>query len=165
VDTVRIRPARSEEHAAVGELTVASYLADGIEPGEYAKELRDAPGRAESGLLLVAEDVHTGELTGTASLFTWEAPPRWSEGASEGEAALRMLAVAPHARRRGIGRALTLECIRRASEVGCHRLRLLSADSMTAAHALYEQLGFVRVPAQDRSPGPGVRLFAYELAL
>lgn len=165
MDAVRIRPARPEEHTAVGELTVASYLADGIEPGEYVKELRDAPGRAESGLLLVAEDVHTGELAGTASLFTWEAPLRWSEGAAEGEATLRMLAVAPYARRRGIGRALTLECVRRASEVGCHHLRLLSADSMKAAHALYEQLGFVRAPVQDRSPGPGVHLLAYELSL
>ena len=121
--------------------------------------------RAQAGHLLVAEDVHTGELLGTASLFTWEATPRWSEGASEGECALRMLAVAATARRRGIGRALTLECVGGASEMGCHRLRLLSAESMTAAHALYEQLGFRRVPSLDKSPGPGVYLLAYELTL
>jgi hypothetical protein len=34
---------------------------------------------------------------------------------------------------------------------------------MTAAHRLYESLGFVRDPARDWAPVPGVDLLAYRL--
>ena len=161
----QIRLARPEEYGTIGELTVGAYLADGPVSEGYVDELKDAASRALVGELLVAEDLGTGELLGTASLFTWRAAPRWSEGATDGEAVLRMLAVAPLARRRGVGRALTLECIRRASELGCDRLNLLSATTMQAAHALYRQLGFTRNPDADRSPIPGVHLLAFYLLL
>jgi hypothetical protein len=36
---------------------------------------------------------------------------------------------------------------------------------MTAAHRLYERLGFARAPARDWSPVPEVQLRVYELAL
>jgi hypothetical protein len=36
---------------------------------------------------------------------------------------------------------------------------------MTAAHRLYERLGFMRAPERDWKPVPEVRLISYELAL
>jgi ribosomal protein S18 acetylase RimI-like enzyme len=162
VGDVEIGLARAEEFERVGELTANAYVADGLAGGAYVSELRDASARAEAGLLVVARDRPTGELVGTASLFTWRAPARWSQGSQPGEAVLRMLAVAPHARRRGVGRLLTLDCLRRSEDLACQRLVLVSATAMTAAHALYEQLGFTRDPARDRSPQTGAMLLAYQ---
>lgn len=160
-----IREARPSEHAAVGELTVAAYLADGLVGDDYLAVLRDASSRAALGLLLVAADVTTQELLGTASLFTTRAGPRWAEGASAGDAVLRMLAVSPWARRLGVARALTLECVRRAREMGLERLLLSTAPAMRAAQGLYGQLGFRRDPGADWEPVPGVTLLAYWLPL
>jgi hypothetical protein len=36
---------------------------------------------------------------------------------------------------------------------------------MTVAHRLYEDVGFVRVPERDWSPGSGVELLGFRLAL
>ena len=47
------------------------------------------------------------------------------------------------ARRRGVGRALMEEAVRRAREAGCHRIQLLSNHRRTEAHAFYRALGFV----------------------
>ncbi len=161
-DDVMVGLARDDEIESVGELTVDAYVADGLASGAYLSELRDASARAEEGLLVVARDRRSGDLLGTASLFTWRAPARWSEGAQPGEAVLRMLAVAPSARRRGVGRRLTLDCLRRSGDVGCRRLVLVSATPMTAAHALYEQLGFTRDPVRDRTLASGGVLIAYQ---
>lgn len=162
---IEIRLARPEEYAAVGELTAAAYIADGLVRQEYLPTLRDAPARAAAGALIVAVDAETGDVLGTASLFTATAGPEWAEGALSDDAVLRMLAVSPEARRRGIARALTMESIRRAQQMGLRRLILSTAPVMTAAHALYEQLGFRRDPAADWEPVPGLSLLAYWLPL
>jgi ribosomal protein S18 acetylase RimI-like enzyme len=162
---VEIRLAHPDEFDAVGDLTADSYLADGPVGGDYLAELRDAAARATAGELLVAVRRQTSELVATVSLFTWQAGPRWAEGAAEGDAVMRTLAVTPEARREGLGRALTLECIRRAGEIGCSRLVLLTVDRMQAARALYAGLGFRRNRAADFEPVPGVRLLGYALPL
>ncbi|MGI8698157.1 MAG: hypothetical protein ACR2J0_03285, partial [Mycobacteriales bacterium] len=54
VTPVVVRLARPEECAAIGELTVAAYVADGLAGPSYAERLRDAAGRAADGALLVA---------------------------------------------------------------------------------------------------------------
>lgn len=160
-----IRLAREEEVDAVGELTAAAYLADRAVDERYLPELRAAAARAAAGELLVAVDPDGGRLLATATWFTWEAGPRWAEGAGEGEAVMRMLAVSPAARREGLGRALTVECVRRARAAGCTRLRLLTGVGMTAARALYVGLGFRRDPRADVEPLPGVQLLCYWLPL
>ena len=38
---------------------------------------------------------------------------------------------------------------------------LSSLGVMTAAHRIYERLGYERVPDRDWSPAPGVQLIAY----
>lgn len=162
---IEVRLALPEEYAAVGDLTAAAYLADRVVHDEYLPTLRDAAERASAGALIVAVDPATGNLLGTASLFTALAGPRWAEGASPDDAVLRMLAVAPGARRRGVARALATECIRRAREMGLRRLILSTAPAMTGARALYDRLGFRRDPDADWEPLPGVTLLAYRLLL
>ncbi|HXZ99750.1 MAG TPA: GNAT family N-acetyltransferase [Candidatus Binatia bacterium] len=166
LDGIEIRLARPEEYGAVGDLTADAYIADGMAHSDYLLTLRDAAARAAAGDLLVAVDAATGDVLGTASLFQISAGPKWAEwAASSDDATLRMLAVSPGARRRGIARALTVESIRRAREMGLRRLLLSTGPAMTAAQRLYEQLGFRRAPEADWTPVPGVSLLAYWLPL
>jgi hypothetical protein len=52
-----------------------------------------------------------------------------------------------------------------AREDGCALVRLSSQEDMTAAHRLYERLGFRRTPTFDWSPVPGLFLRTYALPL
>lgn len=57
-------------------------------------------------------------------------------------AVLRMLVVDPDLRGRGIGRALTRECIRRAARDGAPLIALHTSPIMTTALSLYGRMGF-----------------------
>lgn len=154
------------ELAAVGELTVAAYEADGYLRGDsdgYADSLRAAGDRAREATLVVAVGTRPRELLGTVTYCRAGTP--WAEVAQPGEAELRMLAVAPSARGLGVGRALTEWCIDRARADGATALALSSLTVMHTAHRLYERLGFERTPERDWRPLPDVPLIAYRLAL
>ncbi|KZB81529.1 GNAT family N-acetyltransferase [Amycolatopsis regifaucium] len=161
---LEIRPARSDELKAVGELTLAAYAAERglVEGVGYAAELVDAARRAELAELLVAVD-GDGTLVGTVTIARPGTP--FAELSREGELEFRMLGVHPSATGRGIGEALTRAVIERAREVGAARVVLCSMLTMERAHRLYERLGFVRMPERDWEPHPGVTLIAYRLDL
>jgi hypothetical protein len=76
-----------------------------------------------------------------------------------------MLAVAGSVRRRGIGRELVGECIRRARAAGDTALVLSTMPAMQAAGRLYARLGFIPDPSRDWEPTAGVALRAYRLSL
>lgn len=166
VSDIVVRRAQPDELDSVGELTVAAYAEDGFLDDEagraYTRSLRDARRRAEHGELYVAVD-DRADLLGTATLALPDTA--LAEMCADGEAELRMVGVAPHARGRGVGEALTRAAIDRARELEAHRMVLCSLTTMTAAHRLYERLGFVRTPARDWVPASGVSLIAYTLAL
>ena len=61
------------------------------------------------------------------------------------EAEIINIAVAPAARRRGIGAALVSEAAARARKAGAHKMFLEVASDNIAARALYERQGFVQV--------------------
>ena len=67
---------------------------------------------------------------------------------------VRLVAVDPNLRGRGVARALVDECVRRARTSGATALGLHSSRSMRAAIRLYERMGFVRDPDHDFQP-PG----------
>jgi len=78
---------------------------------------------------------------------------------------VRLVAVDPDVRGRGVARALVLECVRRARAAGATTLGLHTSQSMHTAQRLYERLGFVRDPDHDFQP-PGAELVAgYRLPL
>ena len=87
------------------------------------------------------------------------------EIATAEEAEFRMLAVDPAAGGRGIGTLLVRECAQRARAAGLVRLVCSTQPRMTAAHALYRRLGFVRDQARDWKPIPEVDLVALVLEL
>jgi GNAT superfamily N-acetyltransferase len=158
---VRIRPARPDEHDALGALCVAAYRAEGLGSPHYDAVLRDVAARAEAAEVLVAAD---GDgVLGTVTLVLDGGPMREISAGDEGE--FRMLAVDPAARGRGAGAALVEACAARARDRGRRALVASSQDRMLRAHALYRRLGFVREPDRDWSPIPGVELIVFTLAL
>lgn len=159
--SLTIRTLGPADHAAVAELTVRVYLGEGYGDEEYEPQLRAVGSRAETATVLVAESA--GELLGAVTVATRGG--HWAEQAVPGEAVVRMLVVAPEARRSGAGGALLQACLDVARADGCTLVRLSSQESMTAAHRLYERTGFVRTPGFDWSPVPGLRLRTYALPL
>ncbi len=161
---MNIRDAKPEEYDAIGSMTERVYVEmPGSRVGpDYAAELRDVAGRAQSTDIVVAVEPD-GTLLG-ALAFTATGGPL-AELAGPGDAEFRMLAVAESARRRGVGRALVEECVRRAEAHGCRRLVLSSGEWMGPAHRMYEQMGFQRTPETDWEPVPGMLLLTYALPL
>lgn len=156
-----IRPVEPQEQAAVAELTAAVYLGEGISSPDYEPQLRDVASRVAGAEVLVA--FLDGHLVGTVTFAT--SPSPWAQQSVTGEAVIRMLAVDAAVRGAGVGEALVRDCLRRAEQAGCALVRLSSQEDMTAAHRLYERLGFLRTPSFDWSPVPGMRLRTYALPL
>ncbi|MGH3870253.1 MAG: GNAT family N-acetyltransferase [Pseudonocardiaceae bacterium] len=158
-----VRLARPDELDRVGRLTLEAYLVDGYAnpAGSYAAALADAARRARDAELLVAADPD-GMMLGTVTVCRPGSP--LGALSRPGELEFRMLAVAPEARRRGVGEALVTAVFQRATWIGAHRVVLSSAAEMLAAHRLYARLGFVRLPDRDWQPAPGVTLLAFGAA-
>ncbi|WP_461122251.1 GNAT family N-acetyltransferase [Saccharothrix stipae] len=160
-----VRPAREDEWAAAGAITVAAYRADrhiDSHTGGYADTLVDTRTRAREAELLVAVDVEKTVL-GTVTVVRPGTP--YAEVSRDGEVEFRMLAVSPSARGRGVGEALVRAVIVRARELGARRLVMSSSEHMTTAHRLYQRLGFQRLPERDWRPVPGVDVTALGFSL
>lgn len=159
---MEIRRAASDEHALIGELTVAAYA--GFTTGAedfYVEHLRDAAARDREAELWVAAEA--GTVVGTVTVAPEGSP--WRELGRPGEGEFRMLAVAPEAQGRGVGEALVRHILDRFREDGHARVLLCSLEDMGAAHRVYRRLGFERAPELDWSPVEGVDLIAFALDL
>lgn len=160
MSSVVVRVASGGQVADAGALTAEAYLADRLVDAtdSYADELRDAERRAREATLLVAllppGEGDGGEaerddlvVVGTVTLAPYGTS--YAEIAEPGELEIRMLAVAPEARRRGIAELLVSAALREAVASGARRVVLSTLDSMQAAQRLYKRLGFVAVPERD----------------
>lgn len=163
-----IRAVRPDEYEALGQLTVDAYRPHGVVSEEYGIELADVAGRDAAAVVLVAVDEPTpgagGQLLGGIT-YVPPGPNPMSEHTEHDVASIRMLAVADHARRRGVGLALTAAALTRARADGVVAVVLHSVPSMTGAHRLYEGLGFVRDDGLDFWPEPEVFCLGYRLEL
>jgi ribosomal protein S18 acetylase RimI-like enzyme len=167
---VEIRDARPEEREAVRRLTEEAYdeLRRVMEPRAW----EGLAGAMRSGLAsdlperIVAVDRENGEILGSVLLFPPAVDAYGEHVVPRGEGPeLRLLAVSPGARGRGVGRMLVEECVRRAREAGAPELGLHTSRSMGAAIRLYEGMGFERVPERDFQPEGAERVTGYRLAL
>lgn len=145
--TVRtVSPDETSRLQEIGELTALAYLADGLidHAHPYLPQLRDAAARARHADLLAMFDGDRGEgaIVGTITLVPPGSP--FIELAQDGEYELRMLAVSPIERGRGIGRTLAQAAMDRAVAQGASRIVLSTMETMHVAHRLYERMGFVR---------------------
>jgi ribosomal protein S18 acetylase RimI-like enzyme len=159
---VEIRPPRPEEYGAAGEVTVQAYDVDGHLAGDvgYDAELRDIARRVELAEVLVAVG-GAEEVLGCVTVV--QPGSAYAEISRAGELEFRMLAVAPSARGRGVGEALTKAVLDRARTSGLRKVVLSSLDGMHSAHRLYERLGFTRLPERDWRPFPHIALIAYQI--
>jgi GNAT superfamily N-acetyltransferase len=164
-----LRDAHPGDRDAIRDLTLAAYQ-------EYATPMRAFWEGYRQNILATLADTgpaqqivaeQEGALVGTVLLY----PPRRVRLARD-EAPLdvpcpevRLLAVAPAARGRGIGSALMRECVRRARQSGHVALSLHTTELMLAAMRMYARLGFARAPELDFHPAPGVTVQGYRLEL
>jgi predicted N-acetyltransferase YhbS len=157
---MEIRPAEPSEYREIGELLVDAYGAiDGFVMDEtLADELRGVAARAKDSLILVA--VEDGRLSGTVT-YVPNQDSSMAEFDDPSGAGIRMLAVARHARRRGVAAALSRACIDEAYRTGRSTVYLHTTQWMTGAATLYTGLGFHRDPGLDWEPEPGLILLGY----
>lgn len=141
-----IEATESGRLAEIGEMTALAYLADGLIDAShpYTRSLRDAASRAQDAILLALIDGEGGEgaVVGTLTVVPPGSP--FVELASGDEFELRMLAVSPIERGRGIGEKLTRHGMELAVQMGAPRVVLSTMEAMHAAHRLYDRLGFTR---------------------
>jgi ribosomal protein S18 acetylase RimI-like enzyme len=166
-DSLCLRDARPDEFDAVARLLRDAYRQyEKFMPAEawrhYLRDIMDVRSRLDVAELIVAEV--DGELAGTVTLYP-RAAGSTVEGWPEGWAGVRLLAVHPSCRGRGIGRALMDECTRRCRERGIRTIGLHTTVMMEVARGMYERMGFVRVPEYDHHPRPDIVVIAYRLDL
>ncbi len=112
--------------------------------------------------LLVA--VVDNEILGSVALFPAkiEAYEGYVEAVDYPE--IRMLAVSPAARGKGVATALISECIKLSKGKGHHSVGLHTGEFMDKAMRLYERIGFERLPQYDFEPADdGIVVKAYRL--
>ena len=167
-DTLSLRDARPADRATIAELTMRAY-------GEYARVMTDGAWAAladalrrsladDRGVTRIVAELD-GRIVGSVALYD----PGFAQYSGLDSAAawpeVRLVAVDPAVRGRGVARALVLECVRRARAAGAATLGLHTSQSMHTARRLYERLGFVRDPEHDFQP-PGAELVeGYRLRL
>ena len=161
--TIEIRRVRSEEHEGAGRVTALAYreFADNDDWDRYLEEIADVGARAGVALVLVA--VEDGEILGSATLELGERIDDDDPPLAPDEAHIRMLGVGPEVRGRGVARALMEACFAKAAEAGRTRMTLHTTQRMRAARAMYETMGFERLP--DRVFPDGFVLLTYERAI
>ena len=162
-----IRDARAEEREKIETLTRLAYdeLANAMEPSAW-KALESAMSAVlrDSGdaQCIVADDDE--RIVGSVFLYRAGADA-YDDGDALASPEFRLLAVAPNTRSRGIGRKLVEECIRRSKASGATELGLHTSKSLVAAVALYESMGFTRVPERDFRPEGAELVEGYRLRL
>ena len=149
-DALLVRSAVPADHGAIRAVVIAAYgqYAEQIPPdifSAYLANLLDLKAHASHGPLFVAEADE--QVCGYAAFYPdasvqgvgW--PPGWASG--------RALAVHPAARGLGVARALIATGERLAQDGGSPVLAFHTHSYMTGAIALYEGLGYRRVPGFD----------------
>lgn len=181
---IAIRDANPEDHDRIAAILLRAYAEhfppDGAELTEeeraawdgYRVDIAGVAARAQESVQIVA--LQGGDIVGSVTYY----PPRVAGGAAAhypgGEhaegwppdwAAFRLLGVDPSARGLGLGRVLTEECIRRSRAAHAASIGLHTTDVMKVARAMYERMGFVRVPEFDFYPMKDFCVAAYKLDL
>lgn len=165
---IRVRRAQAHEYEEIGLLTLAGFGHAGPEahlPEQDRLELLlDASGRDEQGVLLVAEDSDNEQLLGTATVLPSGVP--YARQATSGEAELRLLAVDPLARGRGVAWQLLEEAARVADSWGSQALVLDTGAGNIRSRNLYDGFGYERQPWRDVAreyPKPELVVYAQRL--
>ncbi|MBE4908452.1 GNAT family N-acetyltransferase [Bacillus luteolus] len=166
---MNIRDALPHEVPIIREQRVAAYSehAESI-PTDHWNALRKAissDADIQPGVELIVAEID-GKILGSVALF----PPKTDayEGFIEQleHAEIRLLAVSPAARGKGVASALIQDCIERTKAKGYDAIGLHTGDFMESAMALYERIGFERLPKYDFEPAnDGIIVKAFRLKI
>jgi GNAT superfamily N-acetyltransferase len=177
---VVIRPARESELDEVARLLAAAFELPIAASGErrdpsfheayrrYREELVNVRGRLDHVELFVAE--RGGHIVGTGTLYPPGTGRQYARALNakpwpDDWASLRLLAVHPAHREKGVGRMLLDARLRRARELGASFAALHTSEDFADARRLIRRAGWARRPELDHIPAPGVRAEAYVLQL
>ena len=166
---VKIRKALFYEVEMIREQRVKAYEehAQSIPEGHWdalKKAISSDADEQRDVELLVAE--LDGEVVGSVALFPAKSDAYKGLVDMLDYPEIRMLAVTPQSRHKGVAEALIKECIRRTKVKGSHHIGLHTADFMKTAMRLYERMGFVRLPQFDFQPADdGIIVKAYRLSI
>ena len=167
-----IRPARTDEYAALGKLLVGAYAAlpampsPREQPAYYAMLENVAARAAKPALRVFVAADDAGDLLGSVD-FIDDMAQYGSGGTAStvtNAVGIRLLAVDNAFRGKGVGKALTQFCIERARELGKARTVLHTTRAMQTAWTMYERLGFVRFPEIDFRQG-NLDVYGFQLHL
>lgn len=120
----------------------------------FDRELAELPGcyaPPEGEIFLATVD---GDLAGCGAV----------RPLGSGIAEMKRLFVRPNFRGHQLGRRLAEAIVAHARARGCTAMRLDTIETMSAAIALYQSLGFREIEAYYENPLPGVRYFELGLA-
>jgi ribosomal-protein-alanine acetyltransferase len=131
-----IRRATPDDLDAIMQLETATFTSDAWSRGTMRAELA-----SPHGYYLVIEGTDAGAIGGYAGLL---AP------ADSGQADIQTIAVAPTARRRGLGRALMVALIGEARRRGAGEVFLEVRADNPDAQALYSSLGFEQIAVRPQ---------------
>ena len=153
----RISEARWPEDRAAVESIFREYvasLAEDISFQDFEAEFVGLPGKyaRPTGVVLLARD---GNEAAGAVAYRMVEP---------GVCEMKRLYIRPAFRGKGIARELANELIDYARQQGYRTMLLDTLGSMSAARALYRDLGFVPVAPYYDNPLPGVMYMALELS-
>jgi ribosomal protein S18 acetylase RimI-like enzyme len=138
-DSVLVRPATPDDLSEI--LRLYRQLTDEDTPvllpdSDKASSVLDAMAAQSGRQLLVAENGR--QILGTADLLI---VPNLTHGGAPW-AVIENVVVDEKARRRGVGRALVADLVRRCTEAHCYKMQLLSNKRRTEAHDFYRSVGF-----------------------
>lgn len=167
-----VRNALPSEFADIGKLMVgvysqlAGFPKETEQPNYYRMlaHVGELTAKPETELL-VAVSVE-GDIAG-AVVYFGDMQYYGSGGSATKEkdaAGFRLLAVKPEARGRGIGKLLTMECIRKTKEKGLSQLIINTTMAMQTAWKMYESIGFARSEDLDFIQGD-LQVFGFRLML
>ncbi|CAH1218179.1 hypothetical protein PAECIP111892_04558 [Paenibacillus auburnensis] len=141
----------SDREAIAGVLLDAYSQYSAFLPVAYWFEYRDSildsiHGNAPAARIIAEADK---QIVGSALLFTSSETAYGKPELGIHSPVLRLLAVSPDARGRGIATLLIQDAARRSLEWGASTLNLHTSDMMASAIKLYERLGFKRAYDTD----------------
>ena len=167
-DDLTVRDARDAEREIMRKVTLAAYREyAAIVPRPFWRGYRQhllATLDAERAVDRIVAERH-GVILGSVLLYPPAADAHGGMSFSASWPEVRLLAVVPAARRRGVGTALMEECVCRARRAGATVLGLHTMDFMRAAARVCDRMGFMWVPESNFTPAPGVVVKAYRLDL
>jgi predicted N-acetyltransferase YhbS len=167
-DPIHFRDALPADRPTIADLTMRAYgeYATVMHPGAWTaleEALRASLAEDQGVTRIVAE--MDGRIVGSVALYDPGAAHYTGLASETAWPEVRLVAVDPSVRGRGVARALVLECMRRARAAGATTLGLHTSQSMHNARRLYERLGFVRDPDHDFHPPGGELVEGYRLRL